>query len=1601
MSLKKFNSEPGFSVGTYPAVDVIDGNANVIANNLSVAGTANLGDVANVVITGGSSGQFIGVDANGTLSFQNVILEPTHSNGPNLSVQYAYGNAFGGDENFTYDPNTGELTATGFIGDGSKLSNIAGANIVGVVANANYAAFANVTLQSLNSNSTTFVIGNNQPNITSVGNLENANVVGNLTSNNIIANSSLLVNGDATFLGNILVQGTAIYSNVQTINVKDPIIQLGGDPFGNALTENDGMDRGSLLRYFTNRPIDAFMGWDNSANQFVLASNVSIVDNTITVQELGNVEAAHFIGNAVGLVNIEGANVVGEVANANYASYSDVANLSSFVTNNVQSNIDTLGTLVSLNVTGAITGSDVILSNSVQAATFFGDGEGLYNIQGSNIVGTVANAEFANLAAAALIASTVTGNIQSNITTVGTLSNLDVSGTVTANFVNVNDTLTATYLNGDGSNVYNVSGSNIVGQVANANYARYAGNAVTVTGNVQTAITRVGTLSNLVVSGNVTAGNVNGGNTVRANYFVGDAGYLGNINAGNVNGTVANAYYADVTLYSETSLVANTVADNSQPNITSVGTLTSLVVSGNASSGNLVVSGRVTAGQVNGNGFGLYNVYGPNVIDTVANANYATYAGQADLANTAIKAGTVTANNQPNITRVGTLANLNVTGSIQANNATLGNAVTANFFIGAGNLLSNIQGPNVTGLVANANYAFYSGNATIANTANVAVTVSASNQPNIRRVGTLANLNVAGPITAGSLLAEGDVEAAFLKGDGGLISNIDGAQVNGIVGYANFALYTGTSLNSGTASNSQTAINVIGGAQPNITSVGTLTGLTVSGNILAENIHVLQDLVVDGNITANGTFNGIFNGVVSGNLAVQGANTGVVYNNDGVMNVSDNVKFDYLANVLSVEGNLNLANGSITRDSKIVPTFVSSQNRPEFPQLGDQWYDIDNDVIYQYIMDAQSNYSWVDISTGFLNASKTAQANTVVVRDANANIVANNLIGSSIVSTAGNVILTLDDSSNVINVNNAKITALATPTAASDAATKNYVDNVAQGLAVKNSVQGATVSALPAYTYDNGTNGVGATITADNNGELVLDGFTVLLNDRVLVKNEIGAKAPYNGIYEYTVAGNVSTAFVLTRTNDYDESSQINGAFTFVERGTALGGTGWVSTNAKDVPTVIGTDNIGFTQFSGTGPGTLTSVVVTGQSYLGDLANVHIDGGDPGTVLKTDGYGNLAWGTVNSYVTSNITNLTAGSDLGFSVDYANATYPGGIFTLYQLGPVSLTANDTWAGGSTSKNQYANYLASTINSQNITLSLNLSNANFTISSIDTITIGSSTITGANITSLGISGSGGTYTILKNKFDTSVQTAASSAVSVSLTTDRGVKNATGVVLTTVAPVAYSVNSITGSFPSSSVAYWNLNQSFNWSISVTGTTASGNLTYSGGAVSTTSLTTTGTLSGTSGSIDSTSSYTITTSDYTGEGLYGYGTWTIPATRTGTVAAATKYYPLFYKITTNNTLPTFTVSDTHNSNTYATGQGANTSTTVSDYLWLAIPNYPANGSSLASHTFKHVFGGFDIVDTPTVTGTQTISANGQSYNYSIYGFSGFTQRSFILTTS
>jgi hypothetical protein len=167
-----------------------------------------------------------------------------------------------------------------------------------------------------------------------------------------------------------------------------------------------------------------------------------------------------------------------------------------------------------------------------------------------------------------------------------------------------------------------------------------------------------------------------------------------------------------------------------------------------------------------------------------------------------------------------------------------------------------------------------------------------------------------------------------------------------------------------------------------------------------------------------------------------------------------------------------------------------------------------------------------------------------------------------------------------VDVANKRITSVAEPTQSSDAATKNYVDAVKTGLDVKDSVIVTTTGNLTA-TYSNGVSGVGATLTnSGTQAALTIDSRVLTVGDRVLVKNQTSALQ--NGFYKVTTVGTASVNWVLTRTVDADEDSEITpGAFTFVEEGTLGANNGYVCTNVGSI--TVGTTPITFVQFSGAG----------------------------------------------------------------------------------------------------------------------------------------------------------------------------------------------------------------------------------------------------------------------------------------------------------------------------------------------------------------------------------------------------------------------------------
>jgi hypothetical protein len=168
-----------------------------------------------------------------------------------------------------------------------------------------------------------------------------------------------------------------------------------------------------------------------------------------------------------------------------------------------------------------------------------------------------------------------------------------------------------------------------------------------------------------------------------------------------------------------------------------------------------------------------------------------------------------------------------------------------------------------------------------------------------------------------------------------------------------------------------------------------------------------------------------------------------------------------------------------------------------------------------------------------------------------------------------------------------KITGLADPISAQDAATKQYVDSVAQGLDPKASCVAATTANI--------------TLSAPQ----TIDGVAVVAGDRVLVKNQ--TLPQNNGIY-------IVNASTWTRALDMDTWAEVPNAFTFIEGGTTQADSGWVST--ANAGGTLGTTPITFVQFSGAGTYTAgTGLTLTGGTF--SITNTAVTAGSYGSASNT------------------------------------------------------------------------------------------------------------------------------------------------------------------------------------------------------------------------------------------------------------------------------------------------------------------------------------------------------------------------------------------------
>jgi hypothetical protein len=906
------------------------------------------------------------------------------------------------------------------------------------------------------------------------------------------------------------------------------------------------------------------------------------------------------------------------------------------------------------------------------------------------------------------------------------------------------------YINGNIGNFSgNINALNAnLGNLVTANYVNVSSN-LQVSGNANIVLDLQGNTANF--SGNISALNANLGNLATANYINVSANLkTSNLNVtgsvtSNLIPNVSNTYTLGnaTNMWKDLYLSGTSIYIGSQ-NITANGTAIS--VSNDFGANNLFATNNVTA---NGNVYANAGGGGGYVYANFANVNSNLYVGgNANIVNT-LTAANIKDTNLSNTQIVfanasntlsgsanfvfdatsNTLSvdNANLTGTLNGNianfsgnltslNANLGNLATANY-VNVATLTVNTKVDFSTGnanvqLGNVANVHIYGGsngqvlqtdglgNLTWSSTANInEIQNGASNVYIAQANGNVtitANAGVSGYTwtfgnTDGKLSAPGDITSAGTFNANNFTANTNitaNANIYANTGYV-YANYANVS-NDLQVNNNANIGNTLFANTANIANLNVTSGISTAGNITANNATI--NLFLSGN-TANfsGQVNLNANANVGGNLGVAGNITtsgagGNITMSGGNINGA-NVIF---ANTANIATQLNGANANFTGNVTALNFIGNLAN-------GASNVRIDNGGNITF-SPGPGYGNAVTISSGGLE--------TIGYFSANGNITSNTGVISNSVTAFANTPLTLSagaatGSANInvsiapsgngtVDVNSKRITNLAEPTGDQDAATKYYVDQVAQGLNIHDSALAATANSLAnltggTITYNNGASGVGANLVLSGSptknflSANVFDGnVTAVANSRILVFQE--TNAAYNGIYV------VSNSTVLTRAADFNSVPEIEpGDFVFVQDGTTYNDSGWVQTS---VVVTIGTDPITFTQFSGAG--SYTANTAAGLILNGTVFSAKVDG-NANPTIAFDGAGNLYVPANAAFTTPNV-----GAATGTSIDLtgnvlaqnlnanalitgANLQITGNILTNNVTANVNITATGNLSG----------------------------------------------------------------------------------------------------------------------------------------------------------------------------------------------------------------------------------------------------------------------------------------------------------------------------------
>jgi len=381
--------------------------------------------------------------------------------------------------------------------------------------------------------------------------------------------------------------------------------------------------------------------------------------------------------------------------------------------------------------------------------------------------------------------------------------------------------------------------------------------------------------------------------------------------------------------------------------------------------------------------------------------------------------------------------------------------------------------------------------------------------------------------------------------------------------------------------------------------------IDASGNIVAGNIEANTNITTSGYFIGDGGF--LSNVTVVSNVAVtqiaNGSSILSIAGADG--NINGTVNGAGTLTITSTGANVA---GYITATGNITGDYILG-NGSQLAGLPEGYTDADAVALLASFgsntISTTGAVTTGDITAGTVSATEFVgdikgsvfADDSVLIVDAINNVIFANVDATSVTATTVSGTLSTAAQTNITSVGTLtsltmggnivmasnNINGLAEPVVGTDAATKTYVDTVAAaGLHYHDPVRVESEVALSA-DYDNGTSGVGATLTNNSTqAALVIDGITLNTSDRVLIYQQ--SNAAHNGVYTVTDTGSISTNWVLTRATDADSygasdpDSLGEGDAFFVQEGAAGAGELYVMTTSGTI--TFGTTNITFSQIN-------------------------------------------------------------------------------------------------------------------------------------------------------------------------------------------------------------------------------------------------------------------------------------------------------------------------------------------------------------------------------------------------------------------------------------